>query len=47
MDILGQNWLLINVLFCGYQRRSEIRNLTSTMCAETYTRLRTGAPASN
>jgi hypothetical protein len=38
MDNLpGKNW----------QRRSEIRHLTSTMCSETYTRLGTGAPASN
>ena len=26
MDNLGKNWQLINILFCGYQRRSEIRH---------------------
>ena len=29
MDNLGKNWQLINILFCSYQRRSEIRHLTS------------------
>ena len=24
MDNLGKNWQLINILFCGYQRRLEI-----------------------
>jgi hypothetical protein len=24
MDNLGKNWQLINILFCGYQRRSDI-----------------------
>ena len=34
----GEIRQLINILFCGYQRRSEIRHLTSTTRAETYTR---------
>ena len=46
MDNLGKNWLLINTLFCGYQRRSEI-HYAPKMHAETYTRVGTGAPAGN
>ena len=38
MDNLGKNWQLINILFCGYQRRLEIGDCRSTKCAETYTR---------
>ena len=38
MDNLGKNWQLINILFCGYQRRLEIGDWRSTKCAETYTR---------
>jgi hypothetical protein len=42
----GEIRQLINILFCGYQRRSEIRHLTSSTRAETYTRQGTGAPVS-
>jgi hypothetical protein len=45
MDNLGKNWQLINMLFCGY-RRSTIADPWK-MHAETYTRLGTGALASN
>jgi hypothetical protein len=38
MDNFGKNWQLINILFCGYQRRLEIGDCRSTKCAETYTR---------
>ena len=37
MDNLGKNWQLINILFCGYQRRLEIAD-PLLKCAETYTR---------
>ena len=37
---------LINILFCGY-RRLEIGDCRSKNAAETYTRLGTGAPASD
>ena len=47
MDNLGKNWQLINILFCGYQRRLEIGDCRSTKCAETYTRPGHSAPASN
>jgi hypothetical protein len=46
MDNLGKNWQLINILFCGYRRKLEIAD-PPQMCAETYTRPDTGAPASN
>ena len=61
MDNLGKigrslmdNWggeirQLINILFCGYQRRSEIRHLRSDIhhaCRNLYSP-ETGAPASN
>jgi hypothetical protein len=39
MDNWGKIRQLINILFCGYQ--------SEKMWAETYTRLGTGAPASN
>ncbi len=42
MDILGKNWQIINILFCGIVAIND--DLTSTMCAETYTRLGTVSP---
>ena len=45
MDNLGKKWQLINILFCGYQRRLEIGdplNVPKPILA-----WGTGAPASN
>ena len=49
MDNLGKNWQLINILFCGYQRRLEIGDCRSTKCDVPKPILArgTGAPASN
>ena len=45
MDNWGKIRQLINILFCGYQRRLEIADPLNG--AETYTRLGHSAPASN
>jgi hypothetical protein len=49
MDNLGKNWQLINILFCGYQRRLEIGDCRSTikMCRNLNSPGAQGAPASN
>jgi hypothetical protein len=45
MDNWGKIMQLINILFCGYQRRLEIADPLND--AETYPRLGHSAPASN